>query len=308
MDISIVLSTYNGQQYILEQLQSLLAQIRQPDEVLIFDDCSTDDTVQLICNFIKDNSLSNWTLIQNVRNKGWKQNFKDGIFASKGDIIFPCDQDDIWFPSKLSDMERVMAEHPEINVLVSQYIELYEDGKENNLFEKNDGICTRADWHQRLFNVLYPGCTFCIRKSFLPDIENYWETYAHDAFLWRFAMLSGTAYIIRKPLIRWRKHIDSTFQIDNRKERNYQGKLDWLEYADGFIDKMTDYLNNATTLPKEEQIDGLMRYKHWIKLRRQFFQSRNPIYGIRLIQYMNCYSRRKQYLGDWVITYIWRNR
>lgn len=308
MKISVIISTYNGREYIIDQLESLKNQIRQPDEVLIFDDCSSDETVSLIHHFIEVNNLSDWKLIQNSENKGWKQNFKDGILSCTGDLIFPSDQDDIWLPTKLLDMEKVMTYHEKINVLVSQYIEFYEDETEKNIFQINDESCIQADWHHHLFNVLYPGCTFCIRKSYLPTVSQYWDTYAHDAFLWRFAMMSGTAYIIRKPLIRWRKHRNSTFQIDNRKERNYQGKLDWLTYADGFIDKLIDYDNSINALSISDNIVGLNRYKCWIKLRRQFFQSGNPICGLRLIRYMNCYSRNKQYLGDWIITYVWRNK
>jgi glycosyltransferase involved in cell wall biosynthesis len=68
MRISIVLSTYNGGAYITEQLDSILNQTRKADEVLIFDDCSTDKTCELISSFIEKNSLSNWRLTKNKTN------------------------------------------------------------------------------------------------------------------------------------------------------------------------------------------------------------------------------------------------
>lgn len=57
MKTSVVLSTYNGEQYIIEQLESIKNQTRIPDEVLIYDDCSTDQTVELVRNFIDKNRL-----------------------------------------------------------------------------------------------------------------------------------------------------------------------------------------------------------------------------------------------------------
>ena len=53
MYLSVVISTYNGSKYILEQLDSIRNQTRRADEVMIIDDCSTDDTVEKINNFLK---------------------------------------------------------------------------------------------------------------------------------------------------------------------------------------------------------------------------------------------------------------
>ena len=79
MKISIVLSSYNGEQDIIEQLQSINEQTRKPDEVLICDDCSTDGTVNLVQNYIEKKRLKNWKLVVNKQNKGWRKNFIDGI-------------------------------------------------------------------------------------------------------------------------------------------------------------------------------------------------------------------------------------
>ena len=96
MKVSVVLSSYNGEQDIIEQLRSIDGQTRQPDEVLICDDCSTDGTADLVQNYIEKKRLKNWKLIVNKKNKGWRKNFIDGILASTGDLIFTSDQDDIW--------------------------------------------------------------------------------------------------------------------------------------------------------------------------------------------------------------------
>lgn len=69
MRISVVLSSYNGEQDIIEQLQSINEQTRQPDEVLICDDCSTDGTADLVQNYIEKKRLKNWKLIVNKKTR-----------------------------------------------------------------------------------------------------------------------------------------------------------------------------------------------------------------------------------------------
>ena len=69
MKVSVVLSSYNGEQDIIEQLRSIDGQTRQPDEVLICDDCSTDGTVNLVQNYIEKKRLKNWKLIVNKKTR-----------------------------------------------------------------------------------------------------------------------------------------------------------------------------------------------------------------------------------------------
>lgn len=73
--ISVVMTTYNGQKYLLEQLESLRNQTFKIDEVIIMDDCSQDETPNLIRKYIADNDLKGWKLIENQTNQGWKKKF-----------------------------------------------------------------------------------------------------------------------------------------------------------------------------------------------------------------------------------------
>lgn len=65
MRISIAMTTYNGADYLLEQLESLRTQSLMADEVIIVDDCSTDNTVDLLNMYIQKYHLDNWVLIRN---------------------------------------------------------------------------------------------------------------------------------------------------------------------------------------------------------------------------------------------------
>lgn len=91
----MALTTYNGSEFIIELLDTLRLQKRVPDEVIIGDDCSTDNTVEIVKNYIKKYSLSSWTIYSNVQNLGWQENFKEVISKTTGDYVFLADQDDL---------------------------------------------------------------------------------------------------------------------------------------------------------------------------------------------------------------------
>ena len=96
LSLTVILPTYNAITYIEEMLDSLRLQIRRPDEVRIFDDCSTDDTVKTIKKYIERYDLHNWLIYRNEKNKGWIKNFIDAAYSvNDSDVILFADKDDI---------------------------------------------------------------------------------------------------------------------------------------------------------------------------------------------------------------------
>ena len=100
MTVSVVMATYNGSKYIKEQIGSLLNQTRRPDEIIFCDDCSTDNTVDII-DGIMQNSCLPYEIIKHEQNQGVVISFQEGIKKTKGDVIFFCDQDDVWKKEKI---------------------------------------------------------------------------------------------------------------------------------------------------------------------------------------------------------------
>ena len=136
MTTTVVLTTYNGMKYIEPLLDSLRLQTQRIDEVLIFDDGSTDKTIEFIQNYIKRYELNGWSATVNKVNKGWKKNFKDAILSATSDLIFPCDQDDIWEYDKIKKMCRIFEENFDVMLLSSIYKPLYEeDGHKVDTFQ-----------------------------------------------------------------------------------------------------------------------------------------------------------------------------
>lgn len=297
--VSIVLSTYNGEKNVLEQMESLLHQKRIPNEVLIFDDCSSDSTVDIVKRFIAENSLDNWKLVINEKNKGWKRNFIEGMQQAKGDLIFPCDQDDIWREDKLLKMEEIMAGHNEINVLVSNYIEFFENSNKRIIQpEKETGLVHAILPKHRFMNIEYPGCVYCVRKTFFESIIKYWdEIVPHDSLLWRFAMFSESLYAVDTSLIEQRKHADSTFTVEANNSRNLAKKKNEIAYTKIVLESLNRYLNDYT-LNTDEKRKILYEAEIWNEKRRRFFDTKNPFIWLSLIKHLKYYQTNKKYLLD----------
>jgi glycosyltransferase involved in cell wall biosynthesis len=123
MKVSIAMATYNGEEYIQEQLQSLVNQSIKPDELVISDDKSTDNTLEIIESFI-DEAPFKVKLIVNDKNLGYTGNFNSALMNTTGDVVFLCDQDDVWYPEKIEYMLNLM------------------NGNQDNLLYMNDALLT----------------------------------------------------------------------------------------------------------------------------------------------------------------------
>lgn len=103
MKISVVMATYNGEKYIISQMDSIREQIRKPDEVIFCDDGSKDATIDIIGNYISEHGLQEWKIISG-NHSGITGNFYRGVDNAIGDIVFFSDQDDIWSRDKIQKM------------------------------------------------------------------------------------------------------------------------------------------------------------------------------------------------------------
>lgn len=108
--ISVCMATKNGASYVAAQIDSILLQLSAADELIISDDGSTDDTVQIIQSY-RDTRIK---LIRHNTLQGVTRNFEASLKASSGDFIFLADQDDVWLPSKVE----VMLQHLQLHDLV----------------------------------------------------------------------------------------------------------------------------------------------------------------------------------------------
>jgi glycosyltransferase involved in cell wall biosynthesis len=208
--------TYNGARFVGEQLQSIAAQTRLPDEVVVCDDHSSDETVRVVERFAASTPFS-VRLYVNERNLGSTRNFERAIGLCEGELIALADQDDVWMARKL---ERVEAEfeHDERVGLVFTDAELVDASLRplgSRLWDKIgfDREMRRRVSAHRALDVLLPGwtvtgATMAFRARFralaleIPDDLPM----IHDG--WIAAVVAAVADVsfIEEPLIKYRQH------------------------------------------------------------------------------------------------------
>lgn len=298
----VVLTTYNGMEYIEPLVDSLRMQTRKIDEVLICDDGSEDETVQFLKEYIEKNSLSWWKIGVNKKNKGWKKNFRDGILSSQRDLVFPCDQDDIWETDKIEKMTEVFESNEKVMLLASDYTPIYEQGsKKVDSFEKSTVERLTHIKDDEHFSVhLRPGCVMAVRRSFIISTADIWEDiYAHDAFMWTVSSIEGGTYMLNVPLVKFRRHSNNTSTGIHRTIKN---QIELMEMGESIVRWYRK--QHMKILPEKEQM--LAGYMNWSSLRKELLRDKKVINFFRLIQYHSYFRSLRQEVGD--LYYLVRGR
>src|SRR4051812_6877273 len=128
MRISVVLTTYNGSRFLREQLDSLVAQTRLPDELVVRDDGSDDDTPAILEELAARAEFSVRLELGTYR-LGSTPSFERALGLCSGDIVALCDQDDVWRPDKLEVLHRVFSERPQVGLVFSNAALIDEHGR-----------------------------------------------------------------------------------------------------------------------------------------------------------------------------------
>jgi hypothetical protein len=118
MRISVAMCTYNGAEFLPAQLASIAEQTRVPDEIVVCDDASTDDTRRVLESFARTSSIP-VSLYFSDQNTGSLKNFERAIGLCTGDVIVLSDQDDVWRADKLQHLEQAFRNHPSAGLVFS---------------------------------------------------------------------------------------------------------------------------------------------------------------------------------------------
>lgn len=110
--ISVIIAVYKGEKYIAEQLQSIFQQTCLPNEIIIGDDSPDDKTYQVIQGMQEQTPVS-IQYIHNEKQLGVVNNFNNLLKLASGDLIFFCDQDDVWLPDKIKILCELMTNNPD---------------------------------------------------------------------------------------------------------------------------------------------------------------------------------------------------
>lgn len=205
MKLSIALATYNGEKYLQEQLDSLLAQTVQPDEVVISDDRSTDRTIEIAKEFQK-RAPFDVIVHQNEQQKGFIKNFDKALSLTSGDLVFLCDQDDVWFEHKLETIRDTAIKHPEYSVYMNDA--LLTDGQLNRT---DLTVQQQIQGLGRPLTQFITGCCAAIRRSHLDKVMPLPDDYpSHDGWIINLADALREKWIISDVLQLYRRHGNNT--------------------------------------------------------------------------------------------------
>ena len=220
--ISVALCTYNGEKFLQEQLESIAAQSLLPAEIVICDDGSEDQTIQVVENFSRHSQIS-VHLYRNEKRMGVMQNFRKTISICKGDYIALCDQDDVWMKGKLKRVIDFfqLSQNKEIQVVFSDLL----------LTDENLNSLGKTMWQQINFNKklqkkwmrggaldillnrgnLVTGASVVFRSSFRNEIDDAlsrpYKIWFHDGLIALMAAKTNSVSFINEATGFYRQHI-----------------------------------------------------------------------------------------------------
>ena len=303
MKVSVVMTTYNGIRFLKEMLDSLKNQTRKIDEVIICDDRSTDNTVKFINEYIEVYNLKNWKITVNHQNLGWEKNFLNALNSANNDIIYPCDQDDVWHLDKIEKMTAAFEKNDNIWLLSSVFHSFCENGGipeiQNPVPTETAEIVSRVVFNEKYYQILRPGCTMAFKKELLPLFVKNWKPGTpHDAVLWTIAALLRKLYIYDDTLIEYRRH-DSN--ASNEIIHGYKYRVNAINRT---IIINNWYLNSEYF--DENKLQIVQNCTNWCDYRYKLIVEKKPFYWFKLFRYRKYYLNLRKYFGD--IYYFFKSK
>lgn len=200
--VSIVMPSYNTAKYIAETVQSVLAQTYQNWELIIVDDCSTDDTNEVVKPFLRDSRIR---YLKNEKNSGAAVSRNRALREAKGKWIAFLDSDDLWMPEKLEKQIAFMKENG-YHFSYTDYMEIDEASRPNGKTVTGPKKITKAG----MFNYCWPGCLTVMYDAEtvgliqIADIKKN-----NDYAMWLKACKKADCYLLDESLAKYRKRTGS---------------------------------------------------------------------------------------------------
>jgi glycosyltransferase involved in cell wall biosynthesis len=223
--VSIAVATYNGAEFLSEQLDSLVRQTWRNIEIIISDDASTDTTPVIAAKYAKKYPFIRF--LRQKRNLGYIANFEAAVKKCKGEFIALCDQDDIWRKDKIEILMNIIGKK---DIAASDLRVI--DGRGKLIapsLEKYQGLFVPLPEEQYrilVFRNCFTGCAMLIRKSLIKKcIPIPKEALVHD---WWFAVnaaaRNGIAYT-RETLVDYRQHGKNAIGAKDKKKTKKESAL-----------------------------------------------------------------------------------
>lgn len=206
--VSVAVTTYNGERYIREQLDSIVNQTYKNIEIIVCDDCSTDDTLKILKEYETKYGIQIFT---NDKNIGYIKNYEKVISKCNGEYIALSDQDDVWISNKIQLLINNIFDSPLI--MSDAYVVDKNKSLISDSFLKYQNIDVpkyKEQFVYLLFRNFATGCTMLFHKDLLNNAIPFPEKIPHDWWIALNASIHGRIEIIKKPLILYRQHDNNT--------------------------------------------------------------------------------------------------
>lgn len=216
--ISVGLCTYNSEKYLPEQLETILHQTLRVNEIVVIDDASTDQTIQILHDYAK-RYPGLFRIIRNEKNCGARKNFERALAETKGEVIFLSDHDDCWLPDKVAKVVDYFNAHPQDKVVFTN-ARFMDENSANlpatlwDVVGFSASVRTYAQTKDDLLRYLLKhgrivtGATLALKKESLGQILPFRLMHKiwHDAWIALVAANAKMLGYIEEPLIRYRVH------------------------------------------------------------------------------------------------------
>lgn len=200
--VSIIMPSYNTANYIAASIQSVLDQTYQNWELIIVDDCSTDDTDAVVAPFLSDARIR---YLKNDRNSGAAISRNRALREAKGRWIAFLDSDDLWEPQKLEKQLTFMQEH-DYHFSYTNYIEIDENSAPNGRSVTGPKKITKSG----MYNFCWPGClTVMYDAEAIGLIQIADIRKNNDYAMWLKVCEKADCYLLNETLARYRKRSGS---------------------------------------------------------------------------------------------------
>jgi glycosyltransferase involved in cell wall biosynthesis len=216
--ISVALCTYNGEAFIAQQLDSILAQSVTPAQIVVSDDGSADQTLAIVKRILSPGRMRQLGISVTVKSRqrplGVTANFESALALCTHDLIALCDQDDVWHPEKLARLSAAFTA-PDVLVVHSdaRLVNSSGDPLPHSLFAslrisrtELRGEAGASAFTTLMRRNLVTGATAMVRRSLVEQARPLSREWVHDYWLAILASLQGRLVILDEPLIDYRQH------------------------------------------------------------------------------------------------------
>jgi glycosyltransferase involved in cell wall biosynthesis len=220
--VSVVMCTYNGEKFLHPQIGSVLSQTYSNLELLIVDDTSSDNTIQILEEYKRKDSRVKYFV--NEKNIGYNKNFEKAMLLANGEYIAPCDQDDIWAASKI---ETMMKEWPVDSLFVYSLSGSFtDDDFENRTNAPKVFYSAIDDVHKLVFNSPVHGHSCMFKKELVARCLPFPADIFYDWWISMHTASTGIIGCIPKTLT-WHRVHEKNFSrniisIKDKEERELQ--------------------------------------------------------------------------------------